>query len=122
MRSFVSRINWITMVIAVIAVLAIYLGVKLVPMWWQAREVDSEIESFRYDVLHLKRYETDPNEQRIADDLWEKVVDLGVDEETLQVYWGDDYSSLHVEYDVRMAFPFGLERTFHFHRHKTFTQ
>jgi len=107
----------VAIVIATIAVLAIYLGIKLVPVWWQAREVDEAIESFQHDASMVSVREADHRDQQIVDDLFQKTVDLGVDESSLEVYWGPNYTSLHVEYTVEVGFPFGLHRSFHFHRH-----
>jgi hypothetical protein len=106
-----SRLNLVSFLMLIGAAVGIYLGVKFIPVYWQARQVDSKLDEC---AIELAGYNA-PSDAR--DRLGEKIVAkctaelhaLGVPDQTdqpLEVWFAPDYSDLEAKYKVTVEHPF----------------
>jgi hypothetical protein len=112
-----ARAKRSAILISLISLLVLYAAVKLLPMWWQGRKVDEVLESFRYEARQLHPATDEAKANKLLDDLWDKLGEMGIDEDQgLEVYFSDDWTTLYADYGIEVEFLFAFEHTFRFHR------
>lgn len=110
-------INPVSIGLIIVAAAIGYLGWKIVPVYWQANHVDGEIKSYASEARKISRTRVTNVEKEIIESLIEDLYELGINEEDIiDVYFADQYSTLNVEYVVTVEFLFGVTKTFEFHR------
>ena len=99
--------SWVTPFLLLVVVGAGYGGYKYIPVYWQAQKVDEALSSVKWEASKINLIDSDKRENGILERLRLKVLELGVDERYLYVYFGDDYRSVHADYNVWVDHPFG---------------
>ncbi len=113
--SVVRRINPVAILLLLIVAAAVYLAWKIVPVYYQATEVDNILSGYKQEAAELDPYNaSDQHEERIVDRIRDDLIDLGLDDPL--VSFGAGYASIDVSYAVTVHFLFGQSHTFHFDR------
>ena len=115
----IRSINPVSVGLVLLVAAAIYFGWKLIPVYWQAHKVQNALEAGRSEAMKINLIQDDPREERILEDLVERIRDMGVQDDYLDVYFMYDYSEIHAEYSRDIEFFWG--KTWHkeFHRKVT---
>jgi hypothetical protein len=109
------RINPVSVILVLIAVAIVYSAVKFIPVYLKRGKVDTILDSARYDAQRFDEYSYSNQEEKVLDKLRDEILDLGgIDDETLDVYFAEDYSRLYVDYTVIVEHPFGKTTEFQF--------
>jgi hypothetical protein len=106
-----SRLNIVSFLLAVGAAVGIYLGVKFIPVYWQARQVDEVLDTYAVQVSGFNQ----ASEAR--DKLGEGIVQkataelhaMGIADQTdqpLEIWFAPDYSQIEAKYEVIVNHPF----------------
>lgn len=102
------RINFVSIAVILAVVAAIYCGVKFIPVYLKKSDVSTILDAARYEAAQIDEFSSPDRRERLIEDVREKVLDLGdIAEETLHVYFDDDYAFLNVDYKVIVEHPFG---------------
>ncbi len=102
------RINFISVAVILAIVCGIYAAVKFIPAYLKKGEVDTILDAARYEASQINEFSSADRRDRLIDDVRDKVLELGdIPEETLDVYFDDDYAFLNVDYVVVVEHPFG---------------
>lgn len=111
-----TRINPVSIVFTVALVGAVYAGVKFVPVYLLNSEVDTVLTAAKHDAAQIDETTTDTQRDRLLADVRERLLEVGVDGDTLEVYLEDDFSRLYAEYVAVVEHPFGQRTTFELQR------
>ena len=98
------------------AAVIIYGGWKYGPPYYRARQVGGVLDEIKRDAGRFVVGTGDPREQAILGQLRREVLELGVDESTLQIYFGNENKSLHVEFTETIHHIVGGDMEWAFHR------
>ena len=106
-----SRINLVSVFFFLLIVAGVYAAVKFIPVYWQGKKVDRELEEAKLLALDFPRLDAS-NRSRIADVIVDKATahihELGVEDQEgqpLQVWFSPDYSKLFARYQVVVVHP-----------------
>jgi len=110
----VRRINVVSVLLALLVVSGAYFGWKIIPVYYEAQKVDTILASYRRESAELEVHKYTSHEEKLKDRIAAEVMDLGIDDP--DVYYDEDYTSLHVDYSVEVRFFFGKSITLHFER------
>ncbi len=109
------RFNLVSIFMLLVLVAAVYLGYKFVPVYWQARQVDEELDNIKMRGATFYRL-ADEYRQREADAIVNlsiaKLHEMGLDDQPgqpIQVWFSPDYTELHARYQVIVQHPFGKQ-------------
>ena len=111
-----GSINIVSVLLVAVLTALGYLGWKIIPVYWQANQVDNALSSAQFEASKIHLIQADPREEKLLDRLHEDIIALGIEERRLQVYFARDYSSIHADYWVRVKFPFDYAYDFEFKR------
>ena len=104
-------VNFVSIFFLLVLVAGIYVAVKFVPVWWQAKKVDRELDELRLQAIDVHKYSDDQRRKKTDDIVAQAVArihDLGVEDEPdqpVQVWFDADYSALHARYEVIVRHP-----------------
>jgi hypothetical protein len=97
--------------------LAVYLGVRFVPLYLQASKVDSVLKEA---CGQAKRYNPEKlysQRERLLDYAYNEVRKLGIDDSAeLQVYFSPRLDTLHADYTIALKHPLVGEKEHKFRR------
>lgn len=93
-------LNPVSVLMYVFVAAVLYGGWKYIPPYYQSYRVGSALGDVRRDAGRFIPGTGDPREGSLFEQLRRDVLDKGVDESTLSIYWGPENKSLHVEYTV----------------------
>ncbi len=109
------RFNLVSTFMLLVLVAAVYLGWKFIPVYWQARKVDEELDSIKMRGATFYRL-SDEVRQREADTIVNLAIarmhEMGLDDQPaqpIQVWFSPDYTELHARYQVIVQHPFGKQ-------------
>jgi hypothetical protein len=109
-----SRINLVSGFFFLVIVGGVYVAVKFIPVYWQGKQVDRELDELRMRASDFHRL-NEPARRQIADDIVDKAViqihQLGVEDQAgqpVQVWFSPDYAELHARYQVLVDHPGNL--------------
>lgn len=111
----VRSINPVSIGLILLAVAGVYFAYKLIPPYWQAHKVSNALEAGRTEAMKIDLIGSDPREDAILEDLVDRIRDLGVDDDYLDVYFDHDYTEIHAEYTREITFFWGKTWRKHFH-------
>jgi hypothetical protein len=100
------RLNLVTLVLLLAGVAGVYLGVKFIPVWWQGREVDEQLDGFAVQAVQFARYAEElraKDGEKIVVDAIAALHRMGIEDQVdqpLQVWFSPDWSELHARYEV----------------------
>jgi hypothetical protein len=104
-------VNFVSIFFLLVLVAGIYVAVKFVPVWWQGKKVDRELDELRLQAVDFGRYGEDYRRKKTEDIVAQAVArihDLGVEDEAdqpVQVWFSPDYTELHARYEVVVRHP-----------------
>lgn len=108
MGKYPRRINPVSVVVVLAIAAAIYAGVKFIPAYLNKGEVATILDQARYEASEINEFSSPNLRDRLLEEIREKVLDLGdIPDETLHVYFDDDYAFLNVDYVFVVKHPFG---------------
>ena len=111
-----ASINPVTIVLTLVLIGAGYAGYKFIPPYWQAQQVDNQLSAAKWEASKLNLFDSADQAKVLVDRTREHLIELGIDERYLSVYFGADYTSLHADYYVFVTHPFGKTTTLEFRR------
>jgi hypothetical protein len=107
----------VTTLLLALAVLFVYGVWKFVPPFMQALEVDESLSRVKYEAARLPWEKLD---SRVGEDMLARceheIEELGVDPDTLEVYFSPDFHSVHADYTAVLTHPLVGTTTLKFHR------
>lgn len=104
-------VNFVSIFFLLVLVAGIYVAVKFVPVWWQAKKVDRELDDLRMQAIDVQRLNDDARRKKtdgIVAQAVARIHDLGVEDEEdqpVQVWFTTDFSELHARYQVTVHHP-----------------
>ena len=102
------RINFVSIAVILAVVAAIYSGVKFIPAYLKKGDVSTILDEARHEASQINEFSSHNRRERLIDDVRDQVLELGdIPEETLRVYFDDDFAFLNVDYVVVVEHPFG---------------
>ena len=110
------NINTVSIGLTLLTVAAIYFGWKFGRVYWQAHQVDNAMDKIKYEAAELNPNDDDERGDQLLRRVTKEVTGLGVDDPNLAIYFDDNYTSIHVDYEVTMEFLFGVSKTMKFKR------
>ena|SRR5215467_10416430 len=100
------RLNFVSFLMLVALVVGAYLGWKFIPVWWQSRQVDEELDTFAVQAVQFPRY-TDEVRQRDGEKIVTSAIialhQMGIQDQAdqpLEVWFSPDWSELHARYEI----------------------
>ncbi|MCP4444472.1 MAG: hypothetical protein GY811_03895 [Myxococcales bacterium] len=109
-------INFVSVGMFLLLAAVIYGGWKFGPPYYRARQVDKVLDEIKRDAGRFVVDTGDPREGAILQQLRREVLELGVDEGTLQIYFALDHKSLNVKFTEIIEHPIGDPMEWEFHR------
>jgi len=104
-------VNFVSVFFLLVLLAGIYVAVKFVPVWWQGKKIDRELDELKMQAIDIQRWNDDARRKK-SDDIVAQAVarihDLGVEDEPdqpVQVWFDADYSALHARYEVIVRHP-----------------
>lgn len=102
------RVNFVSIAFVLAAIAGIYAGVKFIPAYLKKGDVDTILDEARHEASQINEFSSVNRRERLIEDIRDKVLELGdIPEETLDIYFDDDFEFLIVEYIVVVEHPFG---------------
>lgn len=102
------RINLVSVAIVLAIAGGIYAGVKFIPAYLKKGKVETILDAARHKATQINETSSANRRERLLERIREQVLDLGdIPEETLDVYFDDDFAFLNVDYVVVVEHPFG---------------
>lgn len=110
------RVSPQTVVLGLLVAAAIYGAWKFVPPYIQKSQVAEVLEEYQYDAAKLDTFgfTTQRRERDLLTEVFNRIVEIGVDEDRLEVYFDMNYDVLTAEYSVVIHHPFGFQTTLDF--------
>jgi hypothetical protein len=109
------RLNLVSFVLLLIALAGAYLGYKFIPVYWQARKVDEELDMIKMRAATMYRMKDDVK-QTVATEIVNAAVarmhEMGLEDypdQPIQVWFAPDYGELHARYMVVVRHPGGKQ-------------
>ena len=102
------KINFTTILLVVALAAGVYLGFKFIPVYWQRYKVDEILTDIAFGAIDLRLSNPDvryDQEQKLLAKARERITALGIDGETLTIYFADDMSSVNADYSVVVNLP-----------------
>ena len=100
------RINPTSVILVLLVVGVIYAGWKLGPVYLLGTKVETILDAAKYDAAEIEDFGFDPREDELLEDIRQQLLDLGLDDEKLDVYISDDQRRIHADYTVVIDHPF----------------
>jgi hypothetical protein len=106
-----SRINLVSVFFLLVIVGGVYASVKFVPVYWQGKQVDRELDELKLRAGDFGRLADDvrrSSSEAIVVQAIARIHELGIDDEPdqpVQVWFTPDYGELHARYRVVVAHP-----------------
>ncbi len=113
------NINFVSVILVVLFAAVGFVGWKLAPVFWQRAHVDTELAKIKFEASKIHLRESDDREVELLEQLQQGIIDLGVQEQHLNVYFSPDYTAIHADYSVVVTFPFDYQYHFDFQRQET---
>ncbi len=110
------NLNIVSVFLLLVVVAVGYLGWKLVPVAWQAASVDAELSAVQFEASTIRLSEYDPREEQLLERLRQAILELGVQDQRLTIYFSPDYTSVHADYWTEVEFLFNYRYRFDFQR------
>lgn len=104
-------VNIVSVFFLLLLVGGIYVAVKFVPVWWQGKKIDRELDEIKLQALDFAHFSDDTRRKRTDEIVAQAVArihDLGVEDEEdqpVQVWFTPDYGELHARYEVIVHHP-----------------
>ncbi len=108
------RINMVSVILAVVISCAVYFGFKVIPVYWQAHNVESALHSVKTQATKIDLFGSSGYEETLLDKLRERILELEVDPAFLVVFFGPGYMSVHAHYRRTVHFMFGKSHNYDF--------
>jgi hypothetical protein len=109
------RLNVVSFLMLCVVVAGGYLGYKFIPVYWQARKIDEELDMIKMRGATMYRM-NDDNKSNTADSIINasiaKLHELGLEDtpdQPIQVWFSPDYTELHARYQVIVKHPGGKQ-------------
>ena len=99
-----------------VALGAVYAAGKFVPVYLQAAEVDSILNSYKHNASTIPDTGASGMEVKIVEDATSKIVGLGIKEDYLEVYFSDGLATMHADYQVVVPLLFNQSVTLELER------
>ena len=106
-----SRVNVVSVLLLLIVAGGIYAGVKFIPVYWQGKTVDRELDELRLRAIDFPRFAEDQR-HRAGDDIVATAVaklhELGIEDQPdqpVQVWFTPEYDQLHARYQIIVTHP-----------------
>jgi len=115
-KSGLIQLNVVTVTLAIVLAALVYGAWKFGPVYWQAHKVDNLMSGVKWEASKINMFRDDPRKQKLENRLRDGCLELGIDERFLDVYFSDDLTSVHADYDVVVDHPFGFSTTLEFER------
>ncbi len=109
------RINPVSVALVVLIAAGVFAGWKFGYVYWQRHQVESKLKGAQFEAARMSVMGENPGEDALLDRLRSEITALGITEEGLEIYFEDDYSRLHVKYQVDVRFPFDVSKRMKFH-------
>lgn len=113
------KLNFVSISLYLLLAVGLYSAWKYVPPYYKAKKVDGILGDVRRDAGRFVVGTGDPREGSLLATLRKEVLDVGVDEETLLIYFADDGQSLNVQFIEYVTHPIGETVELEFHRKET---
>jgi len=110
------RINPVSILVVLLIVGAVYAAIKFVPVYMLASDVDTILADAKHEAAELDVFSTGDRRDKLLEQVRDKIIDLGVDENRLEVYLDDDLSYIHADYVIVVKHPFGKTTELEFER------
>ncbi len=110
------RINPVSVLTVAVFAAVIYAAVRFVPVYLDANKVDTILDEARHEASTLNEFSSDSAIERVTETVRDKILDLGVEDELLEVYFSDEMDALHADFTIVVQHPFGLSTSLDFER------
>jgi hypothetical protein len=110
-----GSINFVSIILYGALAAGLYCAWQFGIPYYQGWRVDGALSDARREAGRFIPGVNDPREESVLGLLRKEVIDLGADEDTLQLYFAQDGKSLHAEYTIVINHPFGDPTVWNFH-------
>jgi len=104
-------LNLVSIFFLLVLVAGVYVAVKFVPVWYQGKKVDRELDELKLQALDFPKYGDDVRRKKTDEIIAQAVArihNLGVEDEPeqpVQVWFSPDFGELHARYQVIVRHP-----------------
>ena len=109
------RLNLVSFFLLVLVAAGVYLGYKFVPVYWQARKVDQELDEIKMRGATMYRMKEDVKMQtaeQIVNASLARLYEMGIEDtpdQPVQVWFEPDFSALNARYQIIVRHPGGKQ-------------
>ena len=111
------RFNVVSAALLLIVIAAGYAGTKFIPVYWKARKVDEALDEVKLPAAQFYRMNDEVKRvqsEKILAQAISRLREMGIEDmpdQPLQVWFGENYSSLNAKYEVIVTHPAVLKPT-----------
>ena len=111
-----KRINPTSIFVVLVLAAIVYSAVKFVPVYFLNNEVDTILNDAKHDAAQINEFSTSGLREKVLQEVRDKIIELGIDGDYLEVSFEDDLSYIYADYRVVVEHPFGKTTTFEMER------
>ncbi len=111
------RVNFVSVFLLLCVLAGGYAAWKFVPVYWQARKVDEALDETVAEAADFSIRNEDVRQkqgEKILNEAVARLHEMGIEdhaEQPLEVWWGDNYDTIHAKYRVIVEHPAILKPT-----------